>query len=196
MTASTVDICNQALLRIGASRITSLGDDTEEAILCNLLYTTVVEETIGEGMWSRALVRATLNKTTNTPVYGFSNEFQLPTSPAIVNILSVNETEAGSIEYAIEGDKLITDEGSIKIQYTGFIEDPAKYGPHLRQAIVSRLAAELAFPITGDQRLSDRMFQKYSLDVEKGLTFDNQQGTSIRIVSDDLLDVRISGDDY
>ncbi len=194
--ASTVDICNQALAKIGADRIVSLGDGTQEAILCNLLFDTIVDEVIAEGAWSTAIFRITLNRTTNTPAFGFDFEYQLPTNPKVINVLNINESRAGDKEYAIEGDKLLSNESTAKIQYLGRVDNTEQFGPYLTRAIVTRLAHELAFPLTSNRALSESLLQKYELDLERGLNNDNQQGTSIELIADDLLDVRINASDF
>lgn len=193
---SKVDICNQALAKIRGSRITSLGDGTEEAILCNLLFDTIVDEVIAEGQWSTAVFRISLNKTINTPAFGFDFEYQLPTNPKLINVLEINESRAGDKEYAVEGDKLLSNESTAKIKFLGRVDDTEMFGPYLTRAIVTRLAHELAFPLTGSRTLSESLLQKYELDLDRGLTNDNQQGTSIELIADDLLDVRINASDF
>lgn len=188
--ASVIDICNQALTRVGAERIVSLNDGTPEAILCNLLFDTLVDETISEGQWSSAVFRIALNKTINTPVFDFDFEYQLPTNPKVLNVLSINETRAGDKEYTIEGDKLLSDESSVSIKFIGRIDNTELFGPYLTRAIVSRLAHELAFPLTSNRALAESLYRRYEIDMETGLVKDNQQGSSVELIAHDLLDVR------
>ena len=100
--ASKVKICNLALSRIGASRITSLTDGTVESTLCNVLYDDMAEEVMSEGSWSSTIARSALNVTTNTPAFGFSYEFQLPTVPRTLKILNINEDTVGDYDFRIE----------------------------------------------------------------------------------------------
>lgn len=194
--ASVVDICNQALIRVGADTIISLGDGTQEAKLCNLWFNTVVEETIAEGMWSSAIFRMTLNRTTNVPAFEYDFEYQLPTNPKVINVLEINENRAGDKKYAIEGDKLLSNESVVKIKYLGRVDNTELFGPYLTRAIVTRLASELAFPLTSNRALAESLLRKYEMDLQKGLTNDNQQGTSIELIANDLLDVRLNASDF
>lgn len=188
--ASKVEICNLALARVGANRITSLTDNLEEARLCNLMYPTIADEVMAEGPWSRTLARASLAATSNTPTYGYDNEFQLPTVPVLLRVLSINESIPGNVDYRIEGDKLLTDESTIKIRYIGRIEDPASYGPYLTKAIVSRLAAELAYTLTANAAAAERLMERYRIDVAEGLALDGQQGKADTWTSDTFLEIR------
>lgn len=188
--ASKVQICNMALARLGASRITALTDNTAEAKLCNLLYTDIADLVMVEGSWASTIKRASLNLTSNTPSFGYTSEFQLPTDPFCLKVLSVNDITPGDEDYRIEGDKLLANISTMKIRYIGRITDTQSYGPFLTQAVITRLTAELAYPITGQASVAERWFQQYELDVRKGLAQDGQQGSNEYVYSTDLTDVR------
>lgn len=188
--ASKVQICNIALSRLGANRITSLTDNTEEARICNVLYNDIAEEVMAEGSWSSTINRAALNVTTNTPSYGYTKEYQLPTNPPFLRILEINDTKPGETDYRIEGDKLLCDVSGIKIKYIGNITDTQSYDVFLKRAITSRLTAELAYTLTGQRNIGDFWYARYERDVQVGLALDGQQGSNQITISDDLLDVR------
>lgn len=188
--ASRVEICNLALSRIGASTITSLSDGTRESNLCNVLYNDIAEEVMSEGEWSTCTFRQTLNKTTNTPLYDYTYEYQLPTNPRWLKFIEISGDRLNDLEYDIEEDKLLTNESTVKCKYIGFLEDSSKYGPYLKAAIVSRLAHELSYSITGSAANSDRLFQRYLVDLRKGLALDGQQGSGVYIYSTDIIKVR------
>jgi len=188
--SSIVQICNLALTRIGADTITSLTDGTREANLCNTLYDDIAEEVMSEGEWTSCTFRATLNQTTNTPVYDYSYEYQLPTNPRLLKIITIQNEIDENLDYSIEEDKLLTDDSVVKIKYIGFVEDSASYGPYLKKAIVSRMAYELAYTLTGSVSVSDRLYRKYEDDLRTALANDGQQGPSPVINSDDLTRIR------
>lgn len=188
--ASKVQICNLALTRIGASTITSLSDGTRESNICNTIYEDIAEEVMSEGEWSTCTFRQTLNQTTNTPTYEYTYEYQLPTNPRWLKFIEISGDRLNDLEYAIEEDKLLTNESTVKCKYIGYLEDTSKYGPYLKAAIVSRLAHELSYSITGSGTNSDRLYQRYQLDLRKGLALDGQQGSGVYIYSDDLTKVR------
>ena len=130
--SSKVQICNYALSRLGAARITSLTDNTSEARLCNTLLDDAIQEVLTEGDWRFASRRTSLNQTTNTPEFGYSFEFQLPTDPKALIVREINETDAGDYAYSIEGDKLLSDLSTMDIRYTAYVTDTGSFPPHFR----------------------------------------------------------------
>lgn len=188
--ASQVQICNLALSRLGASTITSLTDGTTEAKLCNTLFSDLADEVMVEGSWSTTINRASLARTTNTPAFEYSYEHQLPVDPKCLKVLNIDEDSPGSIDYRIEGDKLLSDETTIKIRYIARLTDTEDWGPLLTRAFISRLASELAYPLTGDNTKADIEFKRYKLFLSEGLAIDGQQGSKEVVSSSDLIDVR------
>jgi hypothetical protein len=188
--ASDTQICNLALLRLGAASITSLTDNTPEAKLCNILFDDMVDEVIMEGSWSSTIKRVALVKTTNTPAYGFTDEFQLPTSPFCLKVLEINEATTGTYDFRIEGDKLLANVSTVSIKYVARLTNTGEFDPMLKRAIVSRLAAELAYPITGSQSVTKDMFALYKQHVQEGLAIDGTQGSGDQTITPDLHEVR------
>lgn len=197
--ATKVQICNMALSRLGASTITALTDDTPEAKLCNTLFDDLSDRVLMQGSWAVALVRVALAKTTNTPPYGFANEFQLPVDPKCLKVLTTDLdvtplediSASGSFPYRIEGDKLLTDSTNVKIKYISRLASTERYDPLLTEAVEVLLASYLAFPIMGERIVAEQLKQEYLELVNRNLAIDGQQGTKSSIVTTDLTtDVR------
>jgi hypothetical protein len=189
--ASKVQICNLALTKLSASTITSLTDGTREAKNCNVLFDHVVDQVLIEGSWATATRRASLNATTNTPSFGFSTEYQLPTNPKCLKVLAINDSAPFGTDFRVEGDKLLTDASSIKIRYIARITDTESFGPHLTGAVVARLAMELSYTVTAQVGIYDRLAAEYQEILTRNLGSDNQQGASDITDSSDLIDVRL-----
>lgn len=187
---SQVQICNLALSRLGANTITSLSDNTTEAKLCNTFFDDLADFVMVEGSWSATIRRASLARTTTTPAFEYTYSFQLPVDPFCLKVLNINEDIPGSVPYRIEDDKLLTDESTIKIRYIARLTDTEDWGPFLTRAFVARLAAELAYPLTGDEGKSRAEMERYLLLLKDGIALDNQQGSKETIWSRDLIDVR------
>lgn len=188
--ASKVQICNMALSRLGASTITSLTDNTTEAKLCNTLFDDLADRAIIQGSWATTIKRAELARTTTTPEYEYSYEFQLPTDPKCLKVLDINESSPGTEPYRIEGDKLLTDNDTIKIRYIGRLTDTEDYGVLLTEAVEILLASYLAMPISGDARLASTLREEYANIITLNLAIDGQQGSKELVIADDLIEVR------
>lgn len=154
------------------------------------MFDDLADEVMVEGPWATTITRAALAQTTNDPVFGFDEEYQLPTDPFCLRVLEINEDNAGDYDFRIEGDKLLIDVDAVSIKYIGRITDTQSYGPMLQRAIVSRLAAELSYPLTGQAPVTERLYERYMRDVQNGLSMDGQQGSPEQTVSNDLNRVR------
>ena len=187
---SKVQICNLALSRLGASTITALTDNTTEAKLCSTFFNDIADEVMMEGSWTSTVKRASLAKTTNTPAFQYSSEFQLPVDPFCLKVLNIDEDTPGDISYRVEGDKIVSDNASMKIRYIARLTDTEDWDILLRRAFVARLASELAYPLTGDAAKVQAEFELYQFFVKEGLAIDGQQGSKEIVTSVDLIEVR------
>lgn len=187
--ASKVQICNMALSRLGARSIVSLDEGTNEANLCSTLFDDIAERVMVQGSWTTTIKRVGLALTTDTPSFGYAFSFQLPVDPKCLKVLNVNDTNAAT-DYRIEGDRLLCNDSSVKIRYIGKLTNTSDYGPLLTEAIELLLASYLAYPLTGNASMADRVKAEYSEVIMNNLAVDNQQGAKDLIISDTLTWVR------
>lgn len=188
--ASKAEICNLALVRLGANTITSLTDGTQTANLCNTVFDTLADEVMMEGPWTSTIRRADLNQLTTTPAFEYSYQYQLPTDPFCLKVLNVYSLSPSEEDYVIEDDKLLSDESSISIRYIGRLTDTGDWDPYLTRAFIARLASELAYPLTGKSDKAAFELERYRLFLAEGLAINNQQGTIQVMDSADLITVR------
>jgi len=184
--ASKVEICNMALQRIGADRITALTDNTESANAVSTIYDMVADEVMAAGAWTTCLVRTVLAQSTTTPSFDYDYQYQLPTDPKCLRVVKVNADYPSEIEYRIEGDKLLTDETTVSILYVARLANTSSYGPNLTKAIVSRLAAELSYKFSATAKFVDRMEAKAEKDLMDALSADGVQGSVLSYINDDI----------
>lgn len=187
--ASSVEICNRALVRLGENTITSLDDDSDRARVCNTIYPEVLDSVMSEYPWNCAIHRASLSRLVSTPVWDFAFAYQLPTDPYCLRVLEAN-LDIGFYPWQIEGRTLVTDANAVSIKYLARIDDPNAIPPLLRELVSIRLAAEICYPITGDARLATSVWELYARKEKEAKLADGQEGTPRRIDSDDLTSVR------
>ena len=103
--ASSVDICNLALTKIGHESITALTENSKAGRLCNLHYAQMRDAVLRDHTWNFAITRANLALSTTTPEYEFSYQHALP-----VDLLRVLGTDlSNETVYKIEGRFLLSD---------------------------------------------------------------------------------------
>lgn len=188
--ASKVEIVNRALTRLGQQRITSLSDNTGIAKAVNAVFDDLAEDVMSMGPWPSCVTRATLAQLVAAPEYEYTYQYQLPTSPKLLRILNVNDAKPGAVDYRIEGDKLLTDENSIKIKYIGSISDTESYDVYLKQAIIAALEAELAYFSTGNKAGAESLRKGAEAKIMDLLSSASMMGSNDDLPSDDYIDVR------
>lgn len=134
---SEADIANFALTRLGAGRIFSLSDTSEQAIVMNLFYEHTRQACLSYS-WQFARRRASLAELTETPAFEYTHQYALPSDflrlyqvdiyyPQYNNSLVVS---SNSQAYTIENNKILTNiEAPLKIMYTADIVDTTQFSP-------------------------------------------------------------------
>ena len=154
--ASVVDICNSALNLLGASTITQLTEDSKNARLCNQRYEPIRDRMFRSHSWNCLTKRVQLAEDSSAPVVEYTNQFTLPTD--CLRVLKVHngttDSIASAIDYAVEGRKIKTDEGTVFLVYIAKIIDPNEYDTYLVEALAAALAADLAYAITNNATLA------------------------------------------
>lgn len=122
---------------------------------------------------------------------GMDYLYYLPTDYLKVNMLSARAN------WKMEGQRLLSDTGDLKIIYTYNLDTPSQYSPNFRMALATRLAAEICFNITQAQQKAADLLGKYEeIALPKAIGSDGQQGTPIEIQQNDWEDARDSNGTY
>lgn len=146
--ASVVEICNRALQKLGAARITSLTQDSVEARACNACYEVLRDAELRAHTWSFAITRATLAADAFAPDWGRTNAFQLPT-----DFLRVADDYPEDLDthkdWLIEGRQIVTDDGDpIYLRYVKKVTDPNEMDPLFRELLSTKMAEEMCEALT------------------------------------------------
>lgn len=164
MAVSEVDICNMALLKIGAKpRINSLTEDTENARLCNTFYPHVRDALLRGHPWNCAIERKQITALATAPIADYDNQYQLPTNPWCLRILEVGTRNQQPIRWTVEGRKLLADLGSPKIVYIKRITDTNEFDASLVDALVLKLAMKIAGSLTSSTKTAKDLLEEYEL---------------------------------
>ena len=184
--ASVVGICNIALSNIGDENISSLTENNDRARACNLRYEDTRDAVLRAHPWNAATTRVELAASTDTPVWGFTYKYALPS-----DCLRVLDVYDYTVPFSIEGRFLLTDNSTAKLKYIARITDPNVYDILLQQAIGIRLAAEIAEALTGRTELKQEMYQKYLLILSEARGVDSQEkGMPMVIEANDFINAR------
>ena len=184
--ASVVGICNIALNNLGDEKISSLSDNNDRARACDLRYEDGRDAVLRAHPWNCATTRVELALSTDTPAWGFSYKYALPS-----DCLRVLDVYDNTVPFSIEGRFLLTENSSAKLKYIARITDPNDYDILLQHAIGIRLASEIAEALTGRTELKQEMYQKYLLVLSEARGVDSlETGMPMVIEANDFINAR------
>lgn len=150
--SSVVDICNRALSKIGAARVTAITDSKP----CNSAYEAVRDRVFRAYPWNCLMERAQLAPLSTDPVYEYDYQYQIPSD--CNRVIEVDTP----YQWVVEGRKILTDEGDVlNIRYQKKETDPAKYDSILIEALAARLAFEICEEITQSNTKKELAFNDY-----------------------------------
>lgn len=172
-----IDICNRALLKLGAEKITSLSDESREAQAVKLAWEGVRDREISLYSWSFAMRRASIAASATAPEWGYEKQYPLPVDclylewveSAARSETSSNYNSVGDDAYRVEGRSILTDLAApLRIVYKARVEDPNAWDVCFQNVMATALAIEIADEITADLQRKNLLLQQYSMYVAEG----------------------------
>ena len=146
--ASVIDICNRALQKLGAERITSLDQNTENARACNVAYEYVRDAELRSHPWNFAIKRAQLAADTDAPAFGYDHQYTLP-SDFLRLMPPDSRYNYNTLDWQIEGKKILTDDDApLEIRYIAKVTDPNLFDALFVEVLANRMAVELCEQLT------------------------------------------------
>mgnify|MGYP003134000504 FL=1 len=182
-TATTaIDVCNRALVLIGASPMTSFEDGTNEALVAVNLYEDTCRSTLVNTRWRFASNQKILNRLSDEPTGRFDSAYSLPSDAIYIHTLTVNKSP---IKFDIYGkvafcDATINDE--VIADYS-FRQTEVNFPSYFVQALVYELAGQFALGIARDEGSSNMMFNNARFYMQKARTMDSQQQTTKKLIT-------------
>jgi hypothetical protein len=188
MATTKIDIVNRAIGLLGGEFISSLTEDTKSARFANQLFDDTRDAVFRAHPWNCCIKRASFSLLSSTPTYYFSYQFQLPS-----DFLRIVRPEDDTIEYKIEGDKLLTETDTFKATYIYRNTDVGTYDSLLIDVLAYKLASILTMPLLQDIKTLNAMNQLYELKLREARSADAMEGTPEGLGADYWLESRTTG---
>ena len=183
-----IEVCNAAILAVGAKQIVSLDEATTTANVVKVWYQITRDAVLRAHPWNFAEKRVQLAQVAGVvPAMDYGFFYELPGDCLKVRRLS---DEAVDIRYKVEGRRLLTDEATVKILYTFRETNLEVWDPLAIECLIYRLAANIAYPLRQDVGLQKNMMELYRDRIPEAKGVDAQEGTPDTPQCDDLLRVR------
>lgn len=200
--ASEVDICNSALIKLGAATIISLDDDDPKATALNVRYPLVRDAELRRRRWRFSLRRVALPALSAEPAFGFDLQYQLPTDPICLRIIQVGEFHVGldhsdyrgssNAMYSIENGKLLTNfPAPLKVRYIAQITDTGLFDSAFCESFAARLAYECCEKITQSDSKKQAALQDYRLSIREATLANAIENAPENIADDSWVTARL-----
>ena len=182
--ASVTEICNRALQKLGAKRITSIDENSNNARSCLACYSSLLESELQKHRWAFAIKRAELSADANSPDWGRGNQYTLPTD--FLRLISpYPEMDNPERDWVIEGKKILSnDSAPIYIRYIARITDPNIMDPAFREALSARMALEMCEEITQSVNKKESIREDYKTIISDARKVSSIQSVPAEAVED------------
>lgn len=191
--ATRVSICSNALLLLGAKTINSLDEGTDRASLASNLYDNVRDSLLRSHPWNCAVKRVILAPDTETPAFDYTAQFTLPGD--WLKTISVGP-DGYEVDYKHESGKVLANGTSLALRYISRNDNEATWDSMLVHAMELKMAAEMAYPITGSASMADLMNGKLLQHLKAARAVDGQDDPPQTLGDFRLLNARFGGSGF
>ncbi len=185
-----VEICSMALRAIRANPITAFADATNEARLASAFYASTRDACLRAARWNFAKTRKALQPLAEAPAYGYAKQFLLPTDPYCLRLTEVVDADKNPIKHSLEGRHILADESTVYISFIGRITETEVFDTLFLDALIFRLAAVFAYPITGRDNVVKTMMQAYELKMIEARNVDRAESHQPKSEAENIVDDR------
>lgn len=178
MANSVIEICNNALQDLGEDPVMSLVDDCKAARLCNQRWAATRDAVLRAHPWNCCMAQAELAAGAETPLWRWERQYSLP--PDCLRVLQVVGMDGTEVkDWEIQGSVILcNDEAPLFISYVCREIDPKKYDALLSETLSARLAAALAYPLSGSTSLANAFWTAYQEKLSEARGVDAREGVS------------------
>jgi len=171
--ATEVEICNAALAKLRARRITSLSDDSLEGRTCKDTYFISRDALLASQPWNFATRRAQVAQIAGlVPAFQYTRAYQLPG-----DCLGVFDSNIpNEVDWIIESGQLLTNYTDvIAVRYAWRNTDTSSYQPAFQEVLAYKMAAEMAYTITQNATLAANMQTLWKEKMREARSYSAQQ---------------------
>ncbi|MBQ8920324.1 MAG: hypothetical protein IJ056_09500 [Acidaminococcaceae bacterium] len=170
-----ITISNMALSHIGVANIDRIDEASEPARLCKQFFDMARRSTLRRFPWPFATRRETLGLLDTEPG-DYAYAYRYPKEcVAIRKLYDENYQEIPEYQrYKILGDKegrvIYTNVEKCICEYTADVKDCDLFDDGFVEALSWKLAADIAFKLTGNQNIQNQCLQAYNAYFDEGST--------------------------
>lgn len=185
--SSKVDMINMALVSLRAETVALPVSSTEIGRKIIAMYDPLLRSYLRSHIWSFAKKETSLARVDVTPALDdYDYVFTLP--PDFIRLIKTSVEPDYS--HKIKGRRIYSNSTTLSIEYIYFNEDPNSYDDAFVEAFAAKLAAELAYSITGDKEVTKFKWQEFGLKNNAARSLNGQEQTLDEPQSDTYMNSR------
>lgn len=175
MATTNVEIVNLALTYLGEPAVVSLAGSQKAQVLAGN-YQQARDEALSYFPWSFAVKRVSLNKITESNPTEYEYVFSLPSD--ILRALDTNVDDDTWGRYAMENNRLYSDEEEVVLRYIAQVDNPTAFPPFFVEVIATNLARKIAVSLVQNAGIAMQMTQLYFNQMAQAMRLDGMQRLS------------------
>lgn len=175
-----VEVVNEALGQLGKADITNLDDTADPvAVKAKRYFLSVLRSMLADHDWNFARARRTLAQNAVAPISEYTYAYALPDDCLFVR--QMNGTDHPSSQWKIEGRDLLTNDSTVIIKYTRWMDDPNMWSGGFHQAFVTLLAVRFAPAFDVDNQKASDLFKVHQMQLFDAKAVDGQEGSQEQV---------------
>ena len=189
MADSKFDICNKAMVLVGANTISSFTQNTTESKVAGQLYESTLENLVTRCRWRFASKQKQLSKNTTNPDARYESSYAMPNDALVIHTITVSDDV---IKYDIYGGNIFTNTTSSDTLISDYTFQPSEsdFPPFFTQTLVFELASLFAGAIARNDQLSELYHKRAVAQLAVSRALDSQQQTTRNLDLDRFRNVR------
>lgn len=168
---SETELYNLALSKISAKPLISTDPVNDTATTCARFYPIVRDSLLRLHSWRFAIKRMALSRNALTPAFGYLYSHTLPVDPVCLTVLATESND----DWSVEGNYLLSDNQTEKIIFIASITDISLFDSLFVDALTTKMAAEIAFSITGSQSIADSLSKMALIKIREAIGADKAE---------------------
>lgn len=176
---SKLKIISNASVLLGDAPVQDITEQPEREEILNGIF----EDLLNKYIFKFSLKRKQLSRLSEKPAFGYLYQHQLP-----VDFLRLTKFKDNLyFEYEINGNKILSNQKDISIEYVSKQVDYDILPPSLRKYLEFRLAAETSYLITEDPQLGNNFYNLADRQLKRAVAVDavNERSKPVWISSFD-----------
>lgn len=189
MAVSEVEVCNGALILLGAEKISSLSGSSKEAILCNERYSKIRDQLLSAHPWNFATYRAEIAQDADLPTDWWDWTYAHSLAADVLRVVDIEDGE--SRPWAVEsGRKIFAYHTPVKILYIKKVTDTTLFPVYFQKALEYSLAQHLSYSLTQSASLIEQIRKDSDLAVREARSFDAQEKSLQVVLAEEYINAR------